>query len=342
MKRKIFVVIPLILAGLLSWQIAPEPEHSRNGFAMNTLIHMTLFSRDDNLINDAYELLAKLDNSLSMYNPSSDISRINSSAGREKFHATPEVIEAVKNSMHIYDITGGIFNPLIGPVSRLWSINRADNTVPTQASLDIAIRLSNIDNLELTDNSIYLKHEGCIMDLSGIAKGYASEKLAAFLKSRGVKSGIMDLGGNVYVIGKNNKSGENWKIGVRNPLEIRGAPVLVLSVSDCAVITSGNYERYKIVDGKKYSHFFDSKTGDSIMSDLLSVTLVTPDGSLADGLATAFMICGYDEAVRILANLSPMPGVIFIRENSQGEPEITASENLRDKIINSRYAVNFF
>ena len=118
--------------------------------------------------------------------------------------------------------------------------------------------------------------------------------------------------------------------------------MLALAVNDCSVITSGGYERFKIVDGKRYTHFFDPKTGESVMSDLLSATLVTPDGSLADGLATAFMIAGFDESAKILGKISPMPGAVFIREGKDGKPEILASSNLKGSITGSKYPVSFF
>ena len=114
-----------------------------------------------------------------------------------------------------------------------------------------------------------------------------------------------------------------------------------MSVNDCAVVTSGGYERFKVVDGKRYSHFFDPKTGESVMSDVLSATLVTPDGSLADGLATAFMISGVDKAAGMLAKISPMPGAIFIREGQDKQLEIIATENLKDSVIMARYPVKF-
>ncbi len=340
-KRKYLVAALLILAGLFSWAIAPAPEVTRTGFAMNTLIRMTAYTKDDKLIDDAYILLAELDNQLSMYNPSSDISRINSQAGLQSVRVPDSVVEVVKASRRLYDATSGVFNPLIGAVTRLWKINRADNTIPSSESLERALGLTSIANLEISDGQIYLKNEGCVLDLGGIAKGYASEKLADFFRNSGVTSGLIDLGGNIYVVGK-KPDGSDWKIGVRNPLDPYGSALLALSVNDCAVITSGGYERFKVVDGKRYTHFFDPKTGASVMSDLLSATLVTPDGALADGLATAFMIAGFDESAKMLKKISPMPGAIFIREGVDGNPEILASENLRGLVSGSRYPVRFF
>ena len=334
-KGKIFAALLFILAGLASLWLRPVPEQSRQGFAMNTIISMRVFSRDDKILDDAYDLLYRLDKLLSMYDSDSQISKINNLAGVDKVRAAPEVIEVVKDSLRLHELTGGIFNPLIGPVTRLWKINRQENSKPSPESLKSAIALSEINNLELDDKNIYLKSKGCLLDLGGIAKGYASRKIADLLKSRGVKSGLLDLGGNIYAIGNNN--GKKWRIGIRDPLNPAGKPALVIHVEDSSVITSGSYERFKVIDGKKYSHFFDVKTGGSVQSDLLSATLITPDGSLADGLATAFMIAGYDKSVSILKTISPQPGVVFIRQTETGTPEIIT--NMKDSASSAKYSL---
>lgn len=442
------------MAGLFSLHLSRSAEHTRSGLAMNTIIRMSIYAQNDDVLDEAYALLNRLDRSLSMYDPSSDISLVNSEAGlrvqvaassgaglraneissletrvrvreeassraglhvlggdptksepdmrakggipseagqqahkaiaseaehqaREVFPSEleqrvqahevasqeaglqacdispstselpqqahkvpPELIEALRDSLRLYELTKGIFNPLIGSVTRLWHINQADDFIPSPESLDAALKLTDISNIELTDSTIYLKEKGCVLDLGGIAKGYASRKIIDLMRDRGITSGLVDLGGNVYVLGQ--KDGRNWNIGIRNPLEPRGNPLAVLSVRDTSVITSGSYERYKVIDGKRYSHFFDPRTGGSVMSDLLSVTVISPDGSLADGLATAFMIAGYDESVRLLRDMNDAPGVVFVRENAKGEPEILAGKNLRDIITRSEYEVKFF
>ncbi|MBQ9404329.1 MAG: FAD:protein FMN transferase [Synergistaceae bacterium] len=335
MKRKIFAALLFILAGLASLWLRPVPEQSRQGFAMNTIISMRVFSRDDKILDGAYDLLYRLDKLLSMYDSDSQISKINNLAGVDKVIAAPEVLEVVKDSLRLYDLTEGIFNPLIGPVTRLWKINRNSNNKPSRESLDSAVALSDINNLELDEKNIYLKNKGCLLDLGGIAKGYASKKIADLLKSKGVKSGILDLGGNIYAIGNND--GEKWRIGIRDPLNPASNPALVVNVEDSSVITSGSYERFKVIDGKKYSHFFDVKTGESVQSDLLSATLITPDGSLADGLATAFMIAGYEKSVSIIKKLSPQPGVVFIRQTETGTPEIIT--NIKGSVSNAKFSL---
>ena len=154
-------------------------------------------------------------------------------------------------------------------------------------------------------------------------------------------SDVQIQGGNIYVTGR-KPDGSDWKIGVRDPSSPWGAPALVLSVHDTSVITSGGYERFKVVNGEKYTHFFDSKTGKPVKNNLLSATLVTPDGSLGDGLATAFMVGGYEKSLEIIKNLPASVGAILILQNKESKLEIFASENLRGVIVRSNYPVKFF
>lgn len=331
MKRKIFTVTILILAGILSLHLREPQEFKRQSTAMDTIISMTVYD-DEDVLDDAFSLLNELDKRLSMYKPSSDISLINSASGQHPITTSRHTLKAVSDSLRLYEITGGVFNPLIGAVTRLWKINRAGGSVPTPESLDHAVKLSNIDNLVISGDSVFLKEQGCVLDLGGIAKGYASTEISKLLKSRGVESAIIDLGGNIHTVGA-KPDGSPWQIGIRNPLNPFAAPALVVKVKDQAVITSGNYERFKTIDGKKYSHFFDTSTGESVMSDLLSVTVISPDGALADGLATAFMITGIDKALEILRNIDNPPGVVFITQD-----RITATSNLQGSVIPTKFA----
>ena len=331
MKRKILTAILLVCAGLLSLALREPEEYTRSGMSMNTIIRMTVYD-NERVLDEAFGLLDDLDRKLSMYNPSSDISRINANSGHD---VDAHTLNAVKDAMRLHEITGGVFNPLIGAVTRLWKINQADGKMPSPESLDNAVKLADIKNLSVSGDKVYLREKGCVLDLGGIAKGYASTAISKLMKDRGVKSAIIDLGGNVHAVGS-KPDGSAWRIGVRNPLEPMGTPALIVDIRDCAVITSGNYERFKTIDGKKYSHFFNPVTGESVNSELLSVTVISPDGSLADGLATAFMITGVDKALEILGNMAEQPGVIFITQEG-----IIATENLRPAITKSLIPVTF-
>lgn len=303
--------------------------------AMNTIIRMSIKAHHDAALDYAFNLLHSLDVSLSMYNPSSDISRINSHAGISPVDVPVDALNVIRKAVTLHDLTDGIFNPLIGSVTRLWKINRNDGVIPSTESIDSAVKLTDINNLVIDDNHVFLKHKGCVIDLGGIAKGYAGDCIAQMFRDKGIKSALIDLGGNICVIG-NNFEGELWKIGIRDPFEPFNNPALVVSVRDCSVITSGNYERFKIIDGKKYSHFFDPKTGQSIMNDLLSVTLIDADGSIADGLATAFMASGFNKARELSVRLGVM--AVLIRNDRT----IHVSEGLRDIVSGNKFHIEFF
>lgn len=303
--------------------------------AMNTIIRMSIKAHDDDSLNDAFKLLQSLDASLSMYNPSSDISRINSMAGTAIVDVPDDAFNVIHKARELHDMTDGTFNPLIGAVTRLWKINQNDGSIPSKESIDEAIKLTDINNLVLNDNNVFLKLKGCIIDLGGIAKGYAGDRIAELFRDKGITSALIDLGGNICVVGKNFE-GELWRVGIRDPFEPLTAPALVVSVHDCSVITSGNYERFKIIDGKKFSHFFNSKTGESVMNDLLSVTVIDDDGSLADGLATAFMAMGFDKAHEMSRKLGVK--AVLIRNDRT----IHASESLRDIVSGNKFQIEFF
>ena len=329
MKRKILTVLLLIFAGLLSLYLREKEEFTKNGTAMNTLVRVTVFADDADVLDEAFGLIDALDRKLSMYNPSSDLSYINVNSGVKAVSVDNDTVSAVNDALRLYNITGGVFNPLIGAVTRLWKINQSEGALPSNESLDYAVQLADINNLHVSGSTVYLKRKGCVLDLGGVAKGYSSTKTAQFLKTKNIKSAVIDLGGNVHVVGS-KPDGTDWNIGIRNPLRPFGEPALVVRVKDCAVITSGNYERFKNINGKKYSHFFDPLTGKSIMSDLLSVTVISPDGSLADGLATAFMIIGVDKALDILKAMDNPPAVIFITQD-----RIIATQNAKPLILRS-------
>ena len=335
MKRKYIIAVLFILAGILSYYLRHEETFSRSDMAMNTLIRMNIKAHDDSVLDYAFNLLHELDDSLSMYNPSSDISRINSNAGISNVIVPDYVADVIKKACSLYDMTDGVFNPLIGAVTRLWKINQKDGIIPSRESIDDAVKLTDIQNLVMNDKSVFLKHKGCVIDLGGIAKGYAGDMIAKVFRDKGIKSALIDLGGNICVIG-NNFKGELWKVGIRDPFEPGTAPALVVHVLDANVITSGNYERFKIVDGKKFSHFFNPRTGESVMNDLLSVTVIDPDGALADGLATAFMAMGFNDA-RTLAQRLNVKAVLIRNDRT-----IHASESLRDTVSGNKFQIEFF
>ena len=335
----------------------------RDGLAMNTVIQLRVeglpSAEAEAALDWAFGLLTSLDHELSIYDEGSDLSWVNRSAGGSPVIVPPDVFAAVSRAVEACRTTEGVFNPLIGPVTKLWRINRHQPagpgsqafSLPQQASLDALLPLTDPEGLELLPGpppAIRLKRAGAMLDLGGIAKGYASARIAEGLSRRGVPAALIDLGGNVQLLGDRN--GSPWNIGIRDPLSDGGGPLLALAVRDTAVITSGAYERYKVIDGVRYSHFFDPRTGRPVRNDMLSATLVTPDGALGDALATSFMIMGSARSMEFL-RAHPELGAVLVRRRGglaveEGltlrDVEVLVTENLRRCVSESRVVVEYF
>ena len=332
---------------------------SRNGASMNTAIRISVMGegkKPEKVLDESFLLLDSLNGQLSLFQKDSAVARINDAAGAEPETVSPDVFTVIEDARRICDLTDGVFNPLVGPLTKLWRINQQKPSdaesadadarmrfrLPDPASVDELLPLTRIENLEmLSPDRVRLRQKGCMLDLGGIAKGYASLRLASLFRTRGMRSALIDLGGNIYAVGS-QPDGTPWNIGIRNPRDTRGAPIAVLSVADAAVVTSGTYERFKIIDGVRYSHFFDPSTGYPVRNAMLSATLVTPDGTLADALATAFMVMGADRASRFLED-RPELGAILILEEDEGV-KILATRNLEGRLrtTDPSLSVHFF
>ncbi len=339
---------------------------SKSGVSMNTAIRISASGRDkrelENVLDESFRLLDTLNGQLSLFQEDSAVARINGAAGIGPEAVSPDVFAVIDDALRICGLTDGVFNPLVGPLTKLWKINQqlpsdAESSdlharmrfrLPDPASIDALLPLTRIENLEMRKpDKVYLRRQGCMLDLGGIAKGYASSRLAHLLRDRGVDSALIDLGGNIYAVGS-QPDGSPWNIGIRDPLDARGVPIAILSVRDTAVITSGTYERFKIIDGVRYSHFFNPATGYPVRNTLLSATLVTPDGTLADALATAFMVMGADRTSEFLKG-RPDLGAILILDEHEGRGGrnglgILATRNLEGRLrtTDASLSVRFF
>ncbi|MBR1672955.1 MAG: FAD:protein FMN transferase [Fretibacterium sp.] len=352
MKRRCaagFTALALLVCAVAWGRLGREVTLSRESFAMNTLISLSVTGGEEqarSALDEAFACLERLDGELSLYDEGSVLSEIGRRAGEKEPLSVPAgVFAAVAKAQEMCRLTDGVFNPLIGPVTKLWKINRSPDspesfTLPGQASLDAALVLSDPGGLELQPDGegggrVRLARRGAALDLGGIAKGYASTRLVELLRTRGISSALLNLGGNIHVLG--TKGSAPWNIGIRNPLLSANEPIaLVVEVNDAerrgmAVVTSGGYERYRIVNGVRYSHFFDPRTGMPVQNDLLSATLISPDGALADALATAFMVMGSERARAFLAAHSELEAIL-IRRSAAGGLDILATKNLRGRI----------
>ncbi len=333
MRKFLLALIVIILILVFYFNREDSPKRvERTGLAMNTIIKISIYDYKNyesakQVLDDAFEFIKNFEAQISLYDENSQINKINKNAGIAPVAVSDDVINLISRSVEINKLTDNIFNPLIGPVTKLWNINKKDEKsfkMPDKASLDEAIKLTDINfvKIDFDKKTVYLDKKGAMLDLSGIAKGYASKKIADMFIKLGIKRASIDLGGNIQVIG------DNFNIGIRDPRYEKGknksGVITAVKAANTAVITSGAYERYKIIDGVKYSHFFNPVDGMPVENAMLSATVITPDGALADALATAFMIMGRDKALEFLdkspsggedENLKDIKAVLVVNEN---------------------------
>lgn len=274
---------------------------SKDFFAMDTYMNITAYGSDTNKVEQAVELaenkVNELDNLLSTGIETSEINRLNENGHGEMSDTSMYLLE---ESLKISSKTDGAFNPVMYPLMELWGFTSQNYHVASDDEIAALLPLVNVEDIKYdTDkNTIKFNKEGMKIDFGGIAKGYTSDEVVKILKDNGIKSAFISLGGNVWVLG-NKTDGSKWRVGIQNPDNTKEGYLGILSVCDTAVITSGGYERYFEEDGKVYHHILDPNTGKPADSGIKSVTIISRNGTLADGLSTALFVCGLEKASQI-------------------------------------------
>lgn len=265
------------------------------------------------LYDELFARLQEIDRHFNVNREDSDVSRINAAAGDGTMVSVHADVQAVLDrALSFAQASGGAFDPSIGPLVRLWGINTDTARVPAAGEIAAVLPLVCYSDVELgTGNTVRLKRRGMQLDLGGIAKGYAADALTEILQAHGVRQAVVNLGGNVYVWGK-KKDGSSWKVGIKNPRDPDGEPLLLFSsAGSMSLVTSGVYERYFEQDGVRYHHILDAAAGCPAQRDWLSTSIVSASSMDADALSTVafllgperyFAMPGHQPAVFIMAD----------------------------------------
>lgn len=312
---------------------------SKDGVAMDTFISISasapaeMMSEDDikKCIDDAFDLIDELDSQMSLTDPSSALSALNASKAGEAAVLPKELYGAIESAKEMSEITGGAYDPTIGSITVLWRYGDDGFRVPERSALERTLSNVGHDMISLVPpRSAAITKNGVKIDLGGIAKGYASAMITKLMRERGVTNALINLGGNVAVIGE-RPAGGPWRIGVQDPASDRGVPLCAVEAVNTSVITAGVYERVFEVDGVTYTHIYDPSDGMPISGDLKSATVVCDDPIAGDALSTAFMVLGKDRSIELIRSL-PDVEAIFITRSPSGMMEITATDGLSSMI----------
>jgi thiamine biosynthesis lipoprotein len=276
--------------------------------------------------------LAHIDDLMSTYATDSVISRFNSSKTTDWYPVLDEFCLAVESALEISDLTDGSFDITVGPLVNLWGFGPGDiiDRVPDSASIETLRDSVGFEYLQ-TDCAVpAIKKEiaELVLDMSAIGKGYAADRVADLLEELGFEDYLVEIGGEMRLHGS-NALGEKWAIGIEGPSLNERRPHTIIRLSDTAVATSGDYRNYFEVDGTRYSHTIDSRTGKPVTHSLASVTVVDKLGSRADALATALLVMGPIDGME-LATREGMAALFLLRTNGGIEERSTpAFQELR-------------
>lgn len=275
------------------------------------------------LIDHAVEEIRRVEKLLTTYSEDSQTSLINQQAGIAPVKVDREVFELIRRSQKISDVTQGAFDITYGSVDkRLWNFDKNMTTLPDAATARLSVHLINYRNVMLDEVActVFLKKPGMRIGFGGIGKGYAAEQAKAVLKALGVTSGIVNASGDLTAWG-HQPNGQEWTIGIADP-DSANTPFSYLSITDMAIATSGNYEKYVMIGGKRYSHTIDPKTGLPV-TGIKSVTIISPNAEIADAMATPVMIMGIRAGLDMINQVKGL-ACIIIDDND----EIYTSRNI--------------
>ena len=325
-------VILVFFPDMLPSASKTQNEASKELFAMDTYITMTAYGRDaETALTEAADKRAALEQLWSVTDPHSDIYAVNHGEGHP-IRVSEETSELVSFALQMAEETNGALEPTIYPVLSAWGFTTEEHRVPSET--EIAELLGNVgyERVRLEGDTVQLDN-GMMLDLGAIGKGYAGDLVAQVVQENGSTSALLNFGGNIQAIGT-KPDGSRWRLGLRDPFT--GGTLGVLEISNMAVVTSGNYERYFIgEDGKQYGHIIDPATGYPAESGLVSVTIVAGEGRLCDALSTSLFVMGLDKAAEYWKQ-HPDFEMILITEDG----EIDLTEGIADAFTLDSYHSN--
>lgn len=313
--KKIFSgLLVCVLLSMFLGGCTQDKRYQVSEVGMDTVVQLTIYDKNaEQAAAKAIEQMRRLDVLLNGYSPQSEISKINDNAG-QAVQVSSDTIAVVSRALDYAQLTDGAFDPTIGSVSKLWSVGKKGEFVPTAEQIKAAVALVDYKQVKVDKDAqtVKLNKSGMILDLGGVAKGYILETMLKTLKDSGVKSALVNGGGDVLTLGK-RADGKPWRIGVQDPRKPDGIlQALDMNKYDQAS-TSGDYQRYFIKDGVRYHHVFDTRSGYPTRG-LISATIIGRQSDV-DIPSNVLMVMGEMKALEFM---SAYPSIKFILVNEQG------------------------
>lgn len=291
--------------------------------SMNTFMKVQAYGdRAEEANAAAQKYIGELEGFISVTKPESDIYKLNH-ATQFPVEINDQTLELIKIALNMSEISDGAFNPCLYPVSSTWGFTKKQYRIPTQEEINEKLKLTDWKKVRIEGSNVFME-KGMQFDLGGIGKGFAGDEAAKKMRSFGIKSALLDLGGNIQLIGS-KPDGKDWNVGIRNPIE--DGVVGTLNLSDVAVITSAGYERYfEGPDGHKYIHIFDGTTGCPVENEMLSTTAIAASGTYCDGLSTTLYVLGVERSIELWRKQKDFDFILITKDK-----DIYISKNIAKK-----------
>jgi thiamine biosynthesis lipoprotein len=323
-----------LIAFLFSACSKTPPLEAQTQFVLGTICSVNLYEQGTPKIYQAiFARLREIEDHMSANKPGTDIDKINQNAGIAPVQVHDDVIKVVQKALYYAELTSGAFDPSVGPLVSLWGIGFDNPKVPSNEELLQALPLINWRDIivDVDAKTVYLSRKEMKIDLGAIAKGYAADEVSRIIREAKIDKAIIDLGGNVIVIGSKEK-GIPWRVGIQHPSGIRGEYLGIMNASNKTFVTSGVYERYFEQEGSRYHHILSTENGFPINNNLLAVTIIADNSIDADALSTSIFALGYEKGYELAASLEEVE-VLFVFDNQtlKGTSGIFESFKLADQ-----------
>lgn len=320
--KKIFKLLPIFILvfNLIACGNDKITPISLTNYCFDTAITITLYDYENTkeateLINECFEMCNNYDKMFSRTNQESDVYKLNHSQG-EPTSVDYEVAKLISEASKYSNLSNGAFDITIAPLTSLWDIKNNPGNIPDTEKINLLLKRVNYKNVGILETGNIISISGnAEIDLGAIAKGYVADRLKDFLKNSGVKSAIIDLGGNILTIGS-KPDDTDFIIGIKNPFSENSSDYAAkININNQSVVTSGIYERYFEKNGKIYHHILDPKTGYPVDNNLYSVTIISKTSFEGDALSTTTFALGLEKGLSLINSLNNTEAVFITDEN---------------------------
>ncbi|MBO3755520.1 FAD:protein FMN transferase [Streptococcus suis] len=289
---------------------------TRSESLLHTVVQLSIYHENqEEAMDEAVSYIKEMESLLSTNLEGADAYRINQAAGKEAVKVDERTFEVIETAIDRSKESQGLFDISIGAVSNLWKIGDEDARKPSDEEIKAALPFINYKDITLDKEkkTVFIK-EGMMLELGAISKGYIADKVRELFASKGITTAIINLGGNVVVMGDSPTTQNGWNVGVQDPDQVRGATVGSVPGTHDSVVTSGIYERYLEVDGVKYHHILDPKTGYPVENDISGVTVFSKTSIQGDALSTTLFLLGVEKGLDFINQMDGVEAVFIDKE----------------------------